>query len=297
MLELSKLTLHLDFNAPTVLPRWMGSAFRGGFGEHLRQICCSNITRDCKRCKDVSECLFYFIFERESACRGYAPPTRPVIIVPPFFGKRLDFKDGCKLNVDVLLFGKFRDYLPQVLFALNRFGSDGLGSSHKPGMNRFAITEATCAVSRERIYDGETIHLTKLHKIDIVDLEQYEYNAMTVAFRTPIILKSSRFPPTPEKLLDLIRSRLILYVNEYGDGTKISEFRCFGDVKAFSRHLHSLERHSRRGGATRYLGSTGIAEYCFDRISDSGRWLLNVGLLLGAGPKSAFGCGFFDAQL
>jgi CRISPR/Cas system endoribonuclease Cas6 (RAMP superfamily) len=293
MLELSKIRLKLDFQGPTLLPEWMGSVFRGGFGEYLRRISCPYAQTDCQRCTNARDCVYYFIFEREQAKRGHAPPTRPIIIVPPFFGRMLDRNDGCTIDVDVLLFGRFRDYLPQALFALKQFGSDGVGGLRRKGMNRFLIEQATCAVTGEQIYDGETVNLAKGGAFDISYTPNFEQDSLIVKFETPIILKSTLFPPTPYELLELVRSRVILFVNEYGDESHVEDFECSGSVTKMTGHLHSLKRRSRRGGATEFTGFTGSAEYHFDDISDSARWLLNVGLTLGAGPKSAFGCGFF----
>jgi CRISPR/Cas system endoribonuclease Cas6 (RAMP superfamily) len=296
MLNFSRITLQLNFNTPTILPRWMGSVFRGGFGEYLRMGCCPNINQDCKKCHYNDGCLFYYSYERETAKKGYAPPTRPIIIVPPFFGQKMEFREHCTLDVDVFLFGAFSKYLPHVLLGMKLLGFAGIGSLRRYDMNRFVIEAATCALSGERIYDGETVSLTKLRTIDVADLNNCTENPVKIGFRTPIILKSSEFPPSSERLLDLIRSRLILYVNEYGDGTKVGEAKCSGEVCQISKHFHRLERRSRRAGARLFEGFTGIAEYSFDELDDVGKWLLNVGLFLGAGPRSAFGCGFLDLK-
>lgn len=298
MLELSKITMHLKFNTPAVFPRWLGSAFRGGFGEHLRRACCSDVERGCRKCNSNNDCVYYYIYERESATRGYAPPTRPVIIVPPFFGRELEFKNGCRLNVDIYFFGKFRKYLPHTLLGIKLLGFTGIGGIRRYNMNRFTIESAECAFSGEKIYDGETIKLTKLKTLDISDPELYNdfEGLIEVGFRTPIILKSSEFPPSPQKLLEMIRSRLILYVNEYGDGSTVDDFTCKGEVIPISKHFHELERRSRRTGARRFDGYTGIARYRFEGLDDVGKWLLSVGALMGAGPRSAFGCGFLTVK-
>ena len=236
------------------------------------------------------------MYERETAKRGHAPPIRPIIIVPPFFGKKMEFREGCKLNVDVFLFGTFSKYLPYVLLGMNLLGFSGIGSLRRYYMNRFVIETATCALSGKRIYDGEKINLTSLKTLDMANLNNCIENPIKVGFRTPLILKSSDFPPNPEMLLNLIRSRLILYINEYGDGTKVGKAKCSGEVNQISKHFHRLERRSRRAGARQFDGFTGIAEYSFDELNEVGKWLLNVGLLLGAGPRSAFGCGFLDLK-
>lgn len=293
MLKLSKVRLKLNFPGPTLLPEWMGSVFRGGFGEHLRRISCPHAQKNCQSCFNSRDCVYYYIFEREQAKRGHAPPTRPIIIVPPFYGRALNYKSGCALDVEVLLFGRFREYLPQVLFALKQFGSDGVGTLRRKGMNKFSIVGATCAISGEQIYDGETLNLAKGRTFEISDTPNYEQDALIVTFVTPIILKSALFPPTPKELLELVRSRVILLVNEYGDESQIDSFECSGGVRQITGQTHSLKRRSRRGGPIEVPGFTGSAAYHLEEISDSAKRLLNIGSILGAGPKSAFGCGFF----
>jgi hypothetical protein len=200
------------------------------------------------------------------------------------------------LDVDVFFFGKFRRYLPHTLLGMKLLGFTGIGGARRYNMNKFIIENASCALSGERIFDGETITLTKLKTIDISDLDGMKGDFFEVGFRTPIILKSSEFPPSPQKLLEMIRSRLILYVNEYGDGSTVDDFTCKGEVIPISKHFHELERRSRRTGARRFDGYTGIARYRFEEIDDVGKWLLSVGALMGAGPRSAFGCGFLTVK-
>ena len=295
MLEVSKINLKLKLTAPSVLSRWLGSAFRGGFGEHLRRASCPN-REACTMCPTLDDCLFFYLYERESSRRGHAPPTRPVIIVPPFFGQRLALANGGTLSVDVLLFGRFVKYLPHVILGMKLFGFAGIGNLRRDKMNTFVIESATCAFSGKEIYDGHAINASNVTTVDVEEVGIVREDAAKISFRTPLILKSSDFPPAPEKLLELIRSRLILYVNEYGDQTTVAPFMGGGYAIACARHFHVLERRSRRAGASRFEGFTGIANYSFDEVDDVGRWLLRVGSLLGAGPKSAFGCGFFDVS-
>jgi len=297
MLDVSKVNFELKFETRTVLPRWMGSTFRGGFGIHLRRASCIEGRSDCKTCSAHDDCLFYHLYERENAKKGHAPPVRPIIIVPPFFGKRMDLEAGSKLNLDMLFFGAFSRYLPHVLVAMKLFGETGIGSLRRYGLNTFTVEGANCGFSGREIYDGNTLNISNLKTTDMIDVPRFKRKSVQVGFKTPIILKTVVFPPSPEQLLALIRSRLLLYVNEYGTSERVPHYNCSGVVIEVAKHFQRLERRSRRGGAQEFAGFTGIADYVFDELDDASDWLISVGSITGGGPKSAFGCGFLDVQL
>lgn len=155
MLELASINLRLSLHGPTKLPRWLGSAFRGGLGQHLRRLVCPRPLRACEECDRLEACLYYAAYERPYAKRGHAPPPRPLVLVPPFFGRELKLERGGRLEVGLLLMGDYARYLPHVLLALQQFGSHGLGEPRYFGQNRFEVTEARCERSGRLVYDGE----------------------------------------------------------------------------------------------------------------------------------------------
>ncbi len=292
MLPLSKITLHLRFTTAANLPYWLGSAFRGGFGQNLRRACCTDLRKDCNECESREDCLFYYTHMRSKAERGYAPPTKPIISIPPFFGRPMHFEPDGHLNVEILFFGDFRRYLPHALLGVSLLGQTGLGSLRHYNLNRFEISSATCNLSGKQIYDGNTISLSNLESIDISEIQKYGANTVTIGFKTPFTAPS--FPPEFHSLLKLIRNRLIRFVNEYGNKEEVPDFVADGEIKRYVRHYHNLQRRSTRSGKTKFDGYTGIIEYDIKEINDAGRWLLNVGFVIGCGPDSSFGCGFLQ---
>jgi CRISPR/Cas system endoribonuclease Cas6 (RAMP superfamily) len=77
----------------------------------------------------------------------------------------------------------------------------------------------------------------------------------------------------------------------------VLHYDCSGVVIEVAKHFKRLERRSRRSGPLEFAGFSGIADYVFDKLDDASTWLMSVGSITGAGPKSAFGCGFLDVQL
>jgi len=292
MLSLASLNLTLRF-WEAELPAWLGSAVRGGFGQHLRRIVCYRPMQQCQTCEWGANCLYYETYERPYAKRGHAPPPRPIALIPPF-GKKLTFRREGRIEVGLLLFGRFVQSLPHVILAFQQFGSHGLGEGRYLGKNRFEVERITCKLSGNIIFDGRVLCPDRLRTVDVSEIPPVSGHSFRVLFRTPIELPLG-FPPPPEHLLRLIRHRLILLVNEYGTCEKIPDFRCDGSVRSLKAHYHRLVGYSRRSGRREFWNCwTGIADYDFRELDENGRWLLGVGRVIGAGSKSSFGMGFFD---
>jgi len=126
MLSLADLNLTLRFREAE-LPRWLGSAMRGGFGQHLRRIVCFRPMQECDSCGLSGGCLYYECYERPYAKRGHASPPRPIVLVLPFFGRKIALKGGGRISVELLLLDRTTKNLPHVILALQQFGSQGLG--------------------------------------------------------------------------------------------------------------------------------------------------------------------------
>ncbi len=294
VLQLASLQLTLRFGEAE-LPRWLGSAFRGGLGQHLRRIVCFRPMHECADCERAAECLYYQTYERPYAKRGRSAPPRPIIMVPPFFGKPLTFEREGQLELKLLMFGNFLRNLPHVLLALQQFGSHGLGEARYHGKNRFEVERAVCEHSGKPVFDGGTIYPGNLEPVDMRKLTPVRGSEFEIGFRTPIDCPRE-FPPKPEHLLRMIRRRLVLYVNEYGTGESVPGFSCSGTVEPVARHRHRLVGYSKRSGRREFWAWTGIARYEFDELDESARWLLRVGEVLGAGAKASFGMGFFSIR-
>ncbi len=290
MLQLSRINLYLQFTTPAIFPYWMGSAFRGGFGQTLRRAICPDSRKECQSCETHDKCLFFYTHVKTKSKRGHAPPTKPIIIIPPFFGKQMKIEKEPTLTLEILFFGDFTKYLPHVILAMNLLGKRGLYSQRYEGLNRFEVKEIGCCLSQKTVYDGETIFLKNLTITDIRDFEPFKMNRAKIGFRTSFTGKE--FPPDPLNLLHGIRNRLIRFVNEYGNGEDIPEVEVTGRIEGFTSHYHKLERRSMRSDKTVFHSYTGVVDYSFDILDEEAAWILALGFQVGCGPDSAFGCGF-----
>jgi len=292
MLQISQLVAHLKFTTPAKLPYWLGSAFRGAFGRNIRQICCVNFREDCYGCESSENCLFFYLYMQEKAKKGYAKPPKPIILIPPFFGKEMVLHQEGFLDVELLLLGDFGRYMPHVILGMSLLGKRGLGSIRYDNINRFIIESIESKDSNAIVFDGENINLINFQRINVKELKGMEGNIFEIKFRTPFT--GPEFPPDPVLFLELIRNRLIRFINEYGTQERVPEFAAEGELESVTPHFHYLPRHSSRSDKTLFKGYTGVVSYRYSFLNTTARWLLRVGTILGGGSDAAFGCGFFD---
>ena len=284
----SDLQAKLRFQGQTKLPRWMGSAFRGGLGHQLKGILCPSIQEECSICSEKEECFYYRVYEVKESKRGHAPPPKPLIVVPPFFGKEMNWRRGGDIHLRILLLGEEGiRHAPHVIFSLIQLGMIGLGSERAYGMNKFRVISVTS--QGETIFNGSEMRIPP-PSIDVREVDPIEGDRFRVYFRTPYTGRT--FPLGPREFLSRTRNRLIRFVNEYGDSSYVEEPEAKGRILRFEKHVHFLRRKSERSGKMTLTGFTGIIDYEFSEIDEVGRWLLGVANLLGLGPDSSFGLGF-----
>ena len=295
MLEVTPISSLLKFRTPVTLPYWLGSAFRGGVGIQLRESCCVYPQLSCDECS--THCVYYDLYERKRQKKGYAPPPKPIVFVPPFFGRQFMLKEGSTLKLGMLFFGEYVRYLPHIIFALTKLGNKGIGSGRCYGLNQFDVSDIM-SYEGESVYKDGVVDMESVKSVEISELEPLDVGgSMLVKFRTPIVIKQGGFPPSLQKLTQMIKQRLILYVNEYGEGRIDSEFECEAEVVLSKPHFHVLRSVSSRSGKRSFYTYTGEVVYRVNTIDEKAKWLLSVGSLIGAGPKSSFGFGFFDITL
>ena len=280
-LKLTKLKARLYFPRYS-LPPWLGNKFRGGFGSVLVKAICGYTRPRCHACTSNDECLYYVVYEREKQKVGKSQPPRPIVFVPPFFGRPESGKG--EIEVEINLFGNYFVFLPHVIYGLRFLGKIGLNSE-----SRYEVVSIYDAFSRKEIYDGFRVYAENLTTIDLGELEPFWLKEFRIDFHTPI---EAHAPLDAETLLKMIRRRLILFVNEYGNG-KVPDFRIKAEIIEESWKKHELIHRSRRGGRRRFYGITGFAKYKVHDADDNAMKLFRIGELIGAGAKASFGFGFF----
>ncbi|MEM0266201.1 MAG: CRISPR system precrRNA processing endoribonuclease RAMP protein Cas6 [Archaeoglobaceae archaeon] len=284
-LKLTKLRARLYFPSYS-FPYWLGNKFRGGFGAVLVRAICGYIKPRCNVCNSSKDCLYYVIYEKDRQKRGKSQPPRPIVFIPPFFGKEVSGRG--EIEVEVNVFGNFYKFLPHLIYGLRFFGKIGINSNSK-----YELLSIRDVFSGKEIYDGERVYAERLKTIEISEVEAKKLDEFSVKFFTPIEAKA---PITLEDLLRMIRRRLILYVNEYGTGS-VPEFNCSAEILESEWENHRLVNYSRRKGKRVFNGVTGYVRYRIKECDENSLKLLSIGELIGAGSKASFGMGFLKISI
>lgn len=112
------LSLHCEFTIKGrfQLPPFAGSMFRGVLGWSLKEVC--------------DPATYRYLFETVSDQPGQRDAVRPFLLIPPLESRRLS--EGQKFSIQLRLWGRGCDYLPEFTQALILAGDRGLGQSRTP---------------------------------------------------------------------------------------------------------------------------------------------------------------------
>ncbi|MCL5068095.1 MAG: hypothetical protein M1368_07065 [Thaumarchaeota archaeon] len=298
MLTFSRFSFDVTFHAGASLPYWMGSTFRGGLGQHLSHSVC--LGQDCPYCKSAN-CLFADVYTPRPEKRGHAHPPKPVIIIPPFFGRSVQLKPGGQLSLEAVMLGDYVQAFLQLVLGMISLGEEGVGPDRHYGKNCFEVTSVKCLESGGYVFKDSRIDSSKFATRDIKDLEPLcdkDGKEVVLRFRTPFT--GPFLPRTTGDVIQLIRNRLILLVNEYGSGETVPSVHEKTDdegvqIELKEIHRHILLRKSSRSQKDRFLGWTGLLSIKdISKLSMETRRLLACGSILGMGPDSSFGSGFME---
>lgn len=134
------------------LPRYKGSALRGGFGHAFLHAICMTKTHDCPPCLLKSSCAYFNIFESKigkqiaGQLRIGSDAPHPYVLEPPLTEQNV-FRAGEKISYSVILIGEAIRFLPHFILTFQSQGDRfGLGR----GKGRFTLLEV-----RER--NGKTL--------------------------------------------------------------------------------------------------------------------------------------------
>ena len=284
-LKFTKLRATLNFPDGYKLPYWLGNKFRGGFGRVLLKAVCGYLNPVCSKCGSREDCLYHALYVRRKQKRGKSQPVRPIVFIPPFFGRRV--KGRGNLTVEINVFGDYVKYLPHIIYGLRFLGKIGLNAD-----SRYELVRIVDALSGEEIYDGESIDAEKIETIDLgnMSFKKIQAEQIEVDFKTPV---EAKVPVTLPFLLQMVRRRLIFYVNEYGSG-EVPDFTCSAETLESEWREHKLIHTSKRHGKRAFYGITGHARYRITEMDENTGNFLRIGELIGAGAKASFGMGFFN---
>ncbi len=195
-LSLARYRFTLDPLEPLHLPRFKGSALRGGFGWTLKRLVCYRSRGDCKACGLGNDCVYGYLFETSppedaEVLRTHEAIPRPFVIQPPL-DHRNTFEPGEHLDFHLILVGRSIAYLPYFALVFHELGKTGLGRSR----GKYALRDVQAVHPlnghEQPVYDGETLLSTELD-VTAEEItawaEHLPTDHLTLRFLTPARLK------------------------------------------------------------------------------------------------------------
>lgn len=307
-LRLLPLQLSLRAQTRIQLPRYKGSALRGGFGAVFKETVCIVEHRECRRCLLRERCAYPYVFDtpvpgNATRLRKYEAAPHPFVILPPP-ERNTVYQAGETLTFGCTLIGRGADYLPYFIYAFERLGTRyGLGK----GRGRFRLESVRwLAPGGESvvIYEGtaQTLH-NAFHPLDVRALAEQRGaepgDSLTLHFLTPTRLVYGGALTDCLDFHVLLRSLLRRLSN-------LAYFHCGTDLQLDFRGLiaaaervqttasrlrwYDWERYSSRQGARMKLGGV------VGRVTYAGHLqpflpLLWLGSYVHVGKGTSFGLG------
>jgi len=233
---------------PLDLPGEKGTMLRGGFGVALKRVVCAYpvpAARECGSCPLRATCVFPRLFDavlpdQAKPRDGDAP--RPFVFRVPR-DRRTHYEEGDTLDVEFVLIGWAREYLPYVTLALASLADGGMG----PVRGHFALREVWSVdpFGRAPLRLDADVGTAPAHTIDWTTLRQraagLPADGVTVRFLTPTRFVTEHRPmPRPSfyALIAALRRR----------AEALSRYHC---GVAWAPDYEALAEAARRVGVTR----------------------------------------------
>ena len=176
------------------LPKYKGSALRGGFGNVFRNICCTTKKQDCTVCILKENCAYSYVFETPQSGLVNVAHTadnypHPFVIEPPLDNCDT-YSTGDILTFNLILFGKSISFLPYFIYSFDSLGRIGLGRGRgKYKLQQVSAFDNLFSDEKLQIYDSQSQTLNGNFKIwkfeDILNNDQEDFESFQINFLTP----------------------------------------------------------------------------------------------------------------
>ena len=125
-LPVLKVRFRVRFPEQAVLPRFLGSAWRGLIGWQMIKLICPFEKRPkCLECSIHEHCPYFVLMEKRSTLPGLSNTPRGYVVYCA--GRKREV-----LDVDITLFGSCTQFLPVISMALFKGQEHGLGAGRHP---------------------------------------------------------------------------------------------------------------------------------------------------------------------
>jgi hypothetical protein len=289
------------------LPVFKGSAFRGCFGQALKQEVCTFRKGQCEICKHKYVCCFSLLFnsyeKNESKIgRELTKQPHPYLIVP-FTDSRTHYNKPDRFGFELTLIGSATNCIDQILNCFKRMGENGIGVGRK----QFKPVDIEFLNSK---LEYESLSLFgQPYRIGLKDMpEVKDVDSLKIKLETPLRLSKDSKPsfdiPKFKHLIDNLITRITALSVMYCDADIRSEIKESLLSGASQVELTMIDKQLIE--QTRFSG-TQKAKMQFDGIvgtmkiqgNDLSKWipLLLLGSYLHVGSTTTFGLGKYSVVI
>lgn len=284
-LQLEYLPIKITLKAveDSVLPEFLGSALRGVTGNALRP----------------NKELYQYLYDNRSRSDNEKDIVNPYLLVPPINGKSF-WKAEELMNFEILLLGNSSVYAKDLVDALVRYKTFGLGISRHP----FIIEKISHSINQRIIWKDGVYHLSGIESMLLPWHTLQEVNQVLITTNTPIRIRRDGNLLTTLDFSTIIRNiikRLEAVTDRYGGWINKEEadriMHLSEEVVLVRNYMkvHEMTRYSNRQKAKLdFSGLSGMVHYMGD-ITPFVPWLFTA-QILNLGRNTTFGMGKIELE-
>jgi hypothetical protein len=263
-----KYNFHLLFESEAILPLFKGSTFRGVFGVALKKVVCALKLQECSNCLLQERCIYMTMFEIPSGqdSKGSPSPPHPFIIEPALTQQTL-FQAGDGYDFSLILLGRFNEYLPYFVYAIEQMGRIGIGRRINGKRSQFQLQQISVGILNIYNSDDKKLIKTPLEDLSLESLggegtgeTKKELNLILL---TPLRLKFGNRLQAELPFHVLIRAalrRIALVNNHFGKGEPELDYKGLVaraekvEIKNSSLQWFDWKRYSNRQEQSMLMG-------------------------------------------
>ena len=307
--KFAKFRFYLHPLEKIYLPRYKGSALRGGFGNIFKKTVCMNNRRECNECMLQAKCVYSYIFETplpqnllEKSKFKIKRPPHPYVFEPPI-SSQIEYAPGEELIFNLILIGRGIEYLPYFIFIFEEMGKKGLGK----GRGKYELARVD-NVEGEIIYESGKLSDNFQVKSfqDIINEcnipESKNYQQVKINFLTPvrIVLRGDLSTKFDFNLFitNLIRRISWLSIVHCNEELEFDYKRFIANtdgVKTKERNIkwYDWERYSSRQDIRMKLGGF-MGNITFEGDLEDFLPFIKLGEYIHIGKQTSFGLGKYE---
>ena len=292
-----RYAFEFEVTQPILAPEYAGSMIRGAFGRALRKTACMTKEANCKACPLYRTCPYTAIFETppplEGAIQKFSQIPNPYVIEPPEWGRH-SYEVGERFRFELILWGRARDQIALVIYALQR------AFSHDVGHGKASLLSVSV---RDERGHSTTIYGPGMGRVaPHVQETVLSVPGSTACIRleTPMRLQNNGKPLDARLITN--RAFLMTLVRRV---SLLAEYQCatplaidFNQLTVESERValqKSLQwrdwtRYSSRQQRQMSLGGV-VGEIVFENLSPALRLFLAAGVMTHVGKNASFGLG------